>query len=76
MKVLRRFCTQPVRRYPAAHRTDRIVVLLVVLKQLFAFYGRVDRGVLAGLVAIFVFGIFYETTMLSYGALIFCVLLK
>lgn len=45
-------------------------------KRLLTFYGRVDRGILAGLVAILVFGLFNETTKLSYGALIFFVLLN
>jgi O-antigen ligase len=44
--------------------------------KLFQFYKRFDRGVLAGLVAMFVFGFFNETTKLSYGALIFFVLLN
>ena len=44
--------------------------------KLLRFYKRVDRSVLAGLVAIFVIGFFHETTKLSYGALIFFVLLN
>jgi len=45
-------------------------------KRLFVFYQRVDRSVFAGLVALFVFGFFNESTKESYGALIFFVLLN
>lgn len=44
--------------------------------KLLAFYKKYNRGVLSGLIAVFVFGIFHETTKLSYGAVIFFVLLN
>lgn len=56
-----------------------IVGLLLYLRfwqRLFAHYVRVHRGVFAGLIAIFSFGVFHETTKLTYGAVIFAVLLN
>lgn len=39
-------------------------------------YWRRDRAIFAGLIALFVFGFFHETTKLSYGALLFFALLN
>jgi O-antigen ligase len=44
--------------------------------KLLAFYKKYNRGIFSGLIAIFVFGIFHETTKLSYGAVVFFVLLN
>ena len=44
--------------------------------KLLTFYKKYNRGIFSGLIAIFVFGIFHETTKLSYGAVIFFVLLN
>lgn len=44
--------------------------------RLFAYYRRVDPGIVAGLAALFVFGFFHETIKLTYAAVIFYLLLN
>ena len=52
-----------------------IIYLLFWLKAL-RYYANVDRGVAAGLIAVFVMGFFHETTKLSYGCFMFFFLLN
>jgi len=52
-----------------------IFYLFFWIKVMRFYWGR-HVGIMAGLVAIFVFGFFHETTKLSYGALIFFTLLN
>ncbi len=53
-----------------------LVIYLLFYGKLLRYYVRTDIGVAAGLIALAVFGLFHETTKLSYGALIFFFLLN
>ncbi len=53
-----------------------LLFYLYFWKKLLMFFVKLDPGIFAGLVAVFVFGFFHETTKLSYGALLFYVLLN
>lgn len=53
-----------------------LVIYLAFWLKLFRHYLRLDRGIVSGLASMFVFGAFHETTKLSYGAVIFFVLLN
>lgn len=53
-----------------------LVIYLLFWGKLLKYYVRTDAGVAAGLIALLIFGIFHETTKLSYGALIFFFLLN
>jgi hypothetical protein len=53
-----------------------LVIYMLFWGKLLKHYIRTDAGVAAGLIALLIFGIFHETTKLSYGALIFFFLLN
>jgi len=53
-----------------------LVIYLLFWGKLLRYYVRTDIGVAAGLIALTVFGLFHETTKLSYGALILFFLLN
>jgi O-antigen ligase len=53
-----------------------LIIYLLFWGKLMRYYLRADIGVVAGLIALSVFGLFHETTKLSYGALIFFFLLN